>query len=90
MDISSVRTNWKCREIGGRQCRNGNIKKITIEDTWDGKSTHVKYIDDKLIGHKTENCPRWDTAYLQELGAQGWEMVLCQNHTHYFKRPIEE
>jgi hypothetical protein len=65
-------------------------KKITTEDTWDGKSTHVKFIDDKLIGHKTENCPRWNAAYLQELGAQGWELVLCQNHTHYFKRPIEE
>ena len=63
---------------------------ITIEDTWDGKLTHVKSIDGKLLNLRTEDLPKWNIAYLQELGAQGWELVLCQNHTHYFKRPIEE
>ena len=65
-------------------------RKITIEDTWDGKSTHVKYIDGKLLNRKTEDLPLWNIAYLQELGAQGWELVLCQNHTYFFKRPIED
>ena len=68
-----------------------DYKIITVEDTWDGKLTHVKYIDGKLINHRTEDLPKWNITYLQELGAQGWELVTCyQNITFYFKRPIEE